>query len=65
MDETAVWYADVRMKLKRIGKPIPENDIWIAGICRQFDLTLATSDAHFDLVDGLRVLKRPAPFGKS
>ena len=26
-------YSDIRLKLKQKGKPIPENDIWIAAIC--------------------------------
>ena len=27
-------YSDIRMNLKEKGRPIPENDIWIAAICR-------------------------------
>ncbi|HEY4572503.1 MAG TPA: PIN domain-containing protein [Thermoanaerobaculia bacterium] len=37
----------------RKGRPIPENDIWIAASARQHGLTLATRDGHFDDVDGL------------
>ncbi|MEM8901935.1 MAG: PIN domain-containing protein, partial [Bacteroidota bacterium] len=29
-NEIADSYAQIRLELKRIGKPIPENDIWIA-----------------------------------
>jgi tRNA(fMet)-specific endonuclease VapC len=35
------------------GKPIPENDIWIAAIAEQHQLTLVTRDSHFQHVDGL------------
>ena len=29
---TASAYADVRLQLKRIGKPIPANDAWVAAL---------------------------------
>jgi tRNA(fMet)-specific endonuclease VapC len=35
-------------------RPIPENDIWIAAIALQNDLTLVARDAHFLEVDGLK-----------
>ena len=50
---TAFFYKDVKDKLRRIGKPIPENDIWIAAIALQYDLTLITQDEHFREVPGL------------
>jgi tRNA(fMet)-specific endonuclease VapC len=43
------------LQLKRHGKPIPENDLWIAAICVEHDLPLATVDSHFDYVEGLHV----------
>jgi tRNA(fMet)-specific endonuclease VapC len=33
---TADIYTDIRHALKRKGTPIPENDIWIASLARQF-----------------------------
>ncbi len=53
--ETAYWYGIVKDRLRRMGKPIPENDIWIAAIALQHHLTLATRDKHFQVVEGLRV----------
>ncbi len=53
---TAEVYADVRIQLKRAGKPIPENDVWIASICLEHRMPLATFDEHFRHVAGLRVL---------
>jgi tRNA(fMet)-specific endonuclease VapC len=50
---TADAYAAVRLGLKRKGKPIPENDVWIAAVCIEHGLPLATSDGHFREVDGL------------
>ena len=37
---------------------IPDNDIWIAALARQYDLPLATRDAHFGAVERLRTLSR-------
>ena len=45
---TAEQYARIRLELKRQGTPIPENDIWIAAICVERNIPLATSDGHFD-----------------
>src|SRR5947208_3507057 len=51
--ETARRYADIRSLLKRKGRPIPENDLWIAAACLEHGVALATHDAHFAEVDGL------------
>jgi len=53
----AVRYANVRFGLKKMGRPIPENDIWIAATCLELDLPLLTMDGHFDYVHGLKVIK--------
>jgi len=53
--ETAQQYGDIKNKLRAKGRPIPENDIWIAAIVTQYQLTLVTRDRHFHEVDGLRV----------
>ena len=50
---TSDTYSSVRLGLKRKGKPIPENDVWIAAVCIEHGLPLATSDGHFREVDGL------------
>jgi tRNA(fMet)-specific endonuclease VapC len=52
--ETADWYAAIRFELKKCGTPIPENDIWVAALARQFSLEIASLDAHFDLVDKIK-----------
>jgi predicted nucleic acid-binding protein len=53
-EETSIWYAEIRLELKRVGRPIPSNDLWIAALCRQHNLPLLSRDQHFDLVAGLR-----------
>ena len=51
--ETASAYGQVKNQLRGKGKPIPENDLWIAAVAVQNGLTLATRDGHFGEVDGL------------
>jgi tRNA(fMet)-specific endonuclease VapC len=53
-EETTHWYAAIGLELKRKGKPIPSNDLWIAALCRQYSLPLLSQDRHFDFVPGLR-----------
>lgn len=55
---TASIYAQVRLQLKQKGKPIPENDLWIAALCLEHNVPLATEDAHFAEVQGLSIEKR-------
>jgi tRNA(fMet)-specific endonuclease VapC len=50
---TARQYGVIKAQLRAKGKPIPENDIWIAAIAEQHQLTLVTRDSHFQHVDGL------------
>ena len=52
--ETAQWYGIIKNQLRRKGRPIPNNDIWIAAIAMQHDLILVTRDAHFDEVESLQ-----------
>ena len=54
LDETtADFFALVFNNLKKIGKPIPTNDIWVAASAMQFGLTLLTLDSHFSYISGL------------
>jgi tRNA(fMet)-specific endonuclease VapC len=55
-EETTESYAEIGLELKKKGKPIPANDLWIAALCRQHSLPLLSRDRHFDLVSGLRRL---------
>lgn len=53
---TAAVYGDVKAGLRARGTPIPENDVWVAALARQHDLTLVTRDAHFGHVDGVQII---------
>jgi tRNA(fMet)-specific endonuclease VapC len=54
---TARIYGDIKNELRTIGKPIPDNDIWIAANVRQYGLTLSSRDEHFSYVPNLQVEK--------
>jgi predicted nucleic acid-binding protein len=51
---TAETYSHVRDELRRNGRPIPENDIWIASLARQHHQPVVSRDGHFDYISGLR-----------
>jgi len=48
-------YGELKSDLLRRGRPIPENDLWIAAFSLRHDLTLVTRDRHFDPIDGLKI----------
>ena len=50
---TAAVYARLRLGLKEKGKPIPENDLWIAALCVEHQVPLVTLDGHFDVIEEL------------
>jgi predicted nucleic acid-binding protein len=52
-EDTAEFYSEIQTALKKKGKPIPTNDIWIAAIALQHGLKLYTKDQHFKYVPGL------------
>ena len=53
---TSESYALIKTALLNKGKPIPENDIWIAAIAMQHQLPLYSNDKHFTEVDGIKLL---------
>lgn len=52
-DTTSDFYGTIKAALIKKGKPIPENDIWIAAIALQYKLPLFTTDNHFSDIEGL------------
>ena len=52
-------YASLRTQLKQKGKPIPENDIWIAAICVTNNIPLFALDKHFTYyIDELKIITK-------
>ncbi len=54
-DATAEWFGEIKNGLRRRGRPIPINDVWIAASCMEHGALLLTRDTHFEQVDGLRL----------
>lgn len=52
---TAQVYGWLKHQRSKLGRPIPENDLWIAALAYQYDLPLATRDAHFQTIDEVEV----------
>lgn len=53
---TATFYALIRHELKRLGRPLPYHDIWIAALARQHGFPVLSQDTHFDSVLGIERL---------
>ncbi len=49
-------FGEIAADLRRRGRPIPTNDIWIAAACRCAKATLLTRDRHFRAIPSLDVL---------
>lgn len=55
---TADRFGRIASALRKAGKPIPSNDIWIAAHAFETGAELVSFDRHFESVDGL-VWTRP------
>jgi tRNA(fMet)-specific endonuclease VapC len=56
-DAVCMSYAEIKLELKKKGKPIPDNDIWIAACAHAKNLSVATFDQHFSEISQIRVLQ--------
>lgn len=54
--ETARLYGRIKNSLQLKGRPIPENDLWIAAVALEHDLTPVTGDTHFTEIADLRIV---------
>ena len=52
---TAAHYGELKAALRTKGTPVPENDLWIAAVGRQHQLTVVTRDAHFQGIPDLAI----------
>jgi predicted nucleic acid-binding protein len=50
---TAETYGKLKNELRKKGRPVPDNDIWIAALSQRHRLTLITRDQHFQEFDAL------------
>lgn len=56
---TSRIYAELRLDAKTRGRPLPENDLWIAASCVEHNVPLATEDAHFAGFTALNTVRMP------
>jgi tRNA(fMet)-specific endonuclease VapC len=45
--DTALRYAEIITFLRRLGTPVPTNDVWIAASAMELGAAVLTTDAHF------------------
>lgn len=55
-EQTTHHYSRLYLQLRKQGTPIPTNDIWIAALAMQYNLTLVTRDRHFQHLPQLPLL---------
>ena len=49
-------YSEIKLDLKKTGKMIPENDIWIAACAHTYGLSVATFDRHFSFIPQINII---------
>ncbi len=58
--ETTRHYAQIYKQLRQKGRPIPDNDMWIASTAFQHRHVVFTYDKHFSQIDGLPIASKLA-----
>ncbi len=61
-EKTSEYYSIIYCELRKKGRPIPTNDIWIASTAIQHNLTLFTYDSDFQHIKNLRLGNRLVDF---
>jgi tRNA(fMet)-specific endonuclease VapC len=51
--DTADRFGRVAAQLRRTGRPVPTNDVWIAAHAMESGAELLSFDAHFSAIEGL------------
>ena len=54
-------YAEIVVSLRRPGRPVPSNDIWIAATAAYSGATVLTYDPHFELIQRVGSIVLPDP----
>jgi tRNA(fMet)-specific endonuclease VapC len=49
-DEVSRHYADIVLDLRRAGRPVPTNDIWIAATAARAGAMILSGDEHFTAI---------------
>lgn len=53
---TTKFFGEIATQLRQNGRPIRQDDMWIAALCKQHGYALATADKDFDTVVGLEIV---------
>jgi tRNA(fMet)-specific endonuclease VapC len=48
--EVSRLYAEIVVDLRKVGTPVPTNDIWIAAVAARSGTAVLTCDAHFERI---------------
>lgn len=56
-DQITTRYGEIYAHLKKVGKPIQTNDMWIAALCIEHKIPLLTLDKHFSAIPDLELMK--------
>jgi tRNA(fMet)-specific endonuclease VapC len=51
--DVAREYGLLKQRLREKGRPLPENDLWIAAAAKRHGMVLVTRDRHFHEVEDL------------
>lgn len=51
--ETAEHYAAIFASLRRKGRPVPTNDLWIGAVALQYGYAVLSLDSHFEAIENL------------
>lgn len=53
--DTALFFSQIHITLKRKGRPIPTNDLWLAAQGLEHGCMICTYDKHFQEIEGLLI----------
>lgn len=53
---TAKLFGEIATELRHAGRPIQQDDMWIAALCKQHGYALATANKSFDAIVGLELI---------
>ncbi len=56
-DKTTIIYGEVYYELRQAGTPIGVNDMWIAAMTIENNMSLLTTDTDFSYVSNLKLIK--------
>lgn len=55
-DAISLTFGEIATELANVGKPMQQNDIWIAAVCKQNNCSLLSYDQGFKNIIGLKLL---------